>query len=298
VELQGELATITRALIAAREKPRSDEARVMASTADARSRYEASQRQLHDAQIDLARAMGVALADVLALPTASDAFPQPPDTLQADPAAYASLIQEAITRRYDRQAALKTQESGKALLEGARIDTRRLVNLNAKGWGTSQHESTPGYNSWVFRSGSVGLDYEVPFGNNAARGLLEQRRSALSQTQIDTANLERTIALNITRDAEALKVAADRLKSADEAVRNYDQTIQAEQARFKAGDASLVDTILTEQQATSARLSLVTARQEYGTLLAVLRYEAGLLVRDGSVSADNLVAVPAALVRR
>lgn len=298
VELQGELATITRALIAAKEKARSDEARVMASTADARGRYEAAQKQLNDARTNLAKVMGVALADVMALPMASDAFPRPPEGLQADPTAYAALIQEATARRYDRQAALKSQESGKALVEGARIDTRQLVNLNVKGWGTSQHETTPGYNNWVFRSGSAGIDYEVPFGNNVAMGLLEQRRSAYNQTRIDATNIERLIALNITQYAESLKVAADRLKAAEEAVRNYDQTIQAEQARFKGGDASLLDTILTEQQTTSARLAFVTAQQEYATLLAALRYEAGLLVQDGAVNASNLVAVPAALVRR
>jgi outer membrane protein TolC len=296
--LQGELGGITRALIAAKEKPRSDEARVMASAADARSRYEAAQKQLSDARLNLAKVLGVSLADVLALPGAADPFPAPPEGLQADAAAYAALIRDAVGRRYDRQAALKAEESGKALVEGARIDTRSIVNLNAKGWGTSQHQSTPGYNSWVFRSGSAGIDYERPFGNNTAMGLLEQRRSLLNQTRIDSANIERVIGLNITQYAEALKLAADRVRAAEEAVRQYDETIQAEQARFKSGDASLVDTILTEQQVTGARLALVTARQEYATLLAALSHEAGLLVQDGAVNGSNLVAVPAALVRR
>jgi outer membrane protein TolC len=150
----------------------------------------------------------------------------------------------------------------------------------------------------VFRSASAGIDYELPVGNNMAMGLLEQRRSTLNQTRIDAGNLDRLIALNITQYAESLKVAADRLKAAEEAVRNYDQTIQAEQARFKSGDASLLDTLLTEQQTTGARLAYVTAHQEYATLLAALQYEAGLLVQDGAVNASNLVAVPAALVRR
>ena len=66
-------------------------------------------------------------------------------------------------------------------------------------------------------------------------------------------------------------------------MRNYDQTMTSEQARLKSGDSSLLDTILTEQQATSARLAYIAAQQEYASLLAQLRHEAGLLVQDGAV---------------
>ena len=93
VEIEGELSAITRSMIAANEKPRSDEARVQAATADARSRYEAAQRQLNDARIALAQAMGVALADALSIPLASDPYPQPPAGLQVDPGGLRSVHQ-------------------------------------------------------------------------------------------------------------------------------------------------------------------------------------------------------------
>jgi outer membrane protein TolC len=298
VEIQGELATITRALIAANEKPRSEEARVVASSADARSRYEAAQRQLSDARVTLAQVMGVALVDAFSIPLASDAYPQPPTDLQIDPQVYAAFIKEAITKRFDRQAVLKSEASGKALVEGARIDTRPALDLSGKGWGTSVHQSSVDYSNWVFRSGNVALSYERPFGNNTAVGLLEARRASLHRTQIDSADLERLIGLNIIQLAESLKVAAERLRSAEEAVRNYDQTMTDEQARFKSGDSSLLDTILTEQQSTNARLALNAAQQEYASLLATLRHEAGLLLQDGKVDGAQLIVVPPALVRR
>jgi outer membrane protein TolC len=71
-----------------------------------------------------------------------------------------------------------------------------------------------------------------------------------------------------------------------------------EQARLKAGDSSLIDSIITEQQTTAAKLAYITAQQDYATLLASLRHEAGLLVQDGSVDAIQVVAVPQALVGR
>jgi len=248
--------------------------------------------------VNLAKVMGVAIEDALFLPVASDGFPAPPDTLDPTPQAYPAFIEGAIGRRYDRQAILQSQASGKALVEGARIDTRSLLNLRGAVWGTNAHQTTPDYSEWVFRSGSVGIDFQRPFGNNAAKGYLEQRQASLRVTEIDGADLERTIALNVTQYAESLKVAAGRLRLAEEAVRQYDETIKNEQARFQSGDSSLLDTILTEQQTTNARLALVIAQQEYTTLLAALRYESGLLVQDNNVTLGNLVAVPAALLKR
>lgn len=298
VEMEGQLGDITRALIAANEKPRSDESRVQAAVSDARSQYEAAQRQLVDARVALADRMGVALADALALPLASDAFPDAAAGLQIDSSTYSAFVKESAARRFDRQAALKTEASGKALLAGARIDTRPLLNLTADGWGTSSHLKTASFSKWVFKSGTVKAELEAPFGNNAARGLVEQRQATLNQASITSANLERQIGLNVIQFSESLRVAAERLRAAREAVRNYDQTILDEQARLKAGDSSLVDAILTEQQTTSARLSLVAAELEYATLIAALRYQSGLLVRDGAVDASQLTAVPAALLRR
>jgi outer membrane protein TolC len=295
VAIQGELAALTRALIAAQERPRAEEARVLAATADSRSRYEAAQRQLNDARINLAQVMGVALADALAIPLAKDPYPQPPAALTIDPQAYGRFIKDAITKRFDRQAVGQAESSGKALVDGARIDTRPLLNVNARGWGTSVQQGL-GYDDWVFRSGRVGFTFEKPFGNNTAHGLLEARRAELHQTQIDSTDLDRVIALRVVQLAESLKVAADRLRSAEEAVRNYDQTMTNEQARLKAGDASLIDTILTEQQTTGARLAYITAQQEYASLLATLRHEAGMLVQDGRVDGAQLVSVPPALV--
>jgi outer membrane protein TolC len=297
VSIEGDLANLTRALIAANEKPRSDEARVLAATADARGRYESALRQFNDARITLAQLMGVALADALSIPLAKDVYPQPPATLTIDTQAYAQFITDSLARRFDLQAFRKSEASGKALFEGARVDTRPLFNVNASGFGTSAHEGFD-YSSWVFRSGNVGFTFAKPFGNNTARGLLDTRRAALRQTQIGATDLNRQIGLRVVQLAESLKIAAERLRSADEAVRSYDQTMTNEQARLKAGDSSLIDSILTEQQTTSARLAYIAAQQDYATLLASLRHEAGLLVQDGSVDAAQVVAVPQALVGR
>lgn len=298
VEVQGQLGTITRAMIAANEKPRSEEARVQASTAEFRARYEAAQRQLNDARIALAQAMGIALEDGLSLPRAAEAFPKPDAVLQGPVSAPEAYVQDAVARRFDRQAALQAVASGKALYDGARRNTRPVLDITAAGWGTSVTQSKLSYGNWVFRSGSAGINYQQWFANNVARGTRDQREAAFKQVQIDQANLDRIIALRITQLTEALRIAAGRLRTSEEAVRYYEETVTAEQVRFRTGDASLIDTLLTEQQAANARIALITAQRDYATLLATLLHESGLLVQDGRVEAARLAAVPPALVGR
>lgn len=298
VEVQGQLGNVTRAMIAADEKPRSEEARSLAMTADVRARYESAQRQLIEARINLAQVMGVALADALSIPLASDAFPEPPAGLQGETQAYAGFVSESVARRFDHQAAVKAESSRKTILLGARKNVRPFLDVSASGWGTSVQQSSLSYPDWVFRSGRVGISYEQFLGNNVAKGTVAAREASANQAQIEATNIARVVSLRVIQLAESLKVAADRLRSAAEAVTSYEQTIAAEQTRFRAGDSSLLDTILTEQQTLAARLAYLAAQQEYAQLLASLRHEAGLLVQDGNVDPSQLVVPPPVLVRR
>jgi len=298
VTLQDSLVTLTRALIKAGEKPKADESRVMASLLDAQGRVEQAQRRLHEARVNLARVMGVALQDSASLPLPTDPFPGSAPGVAAEGKAVAALIASALTQRFDVQAAVKLREAQAFLARGAGIDKRLKLDLDSSLWGVNIGEdSRSNMNRWIWRSGSAGLTFEAPIGNNQAGGRYDQRKASLDQASIDAADLSRNVALNVERLALSLQLAAERLKRAQDAVGFYDKTIDAEQQKLKAGDSTLVDTVLTEQQTTSARLGYVQAQQEFATTLARLRFEAGQLVsRDGEqarITGDTLVAVPA-----
>jgi outer membrane protein TolC len=299
VRLQGDLLTLTRALIKAKELPRADESRAQAGYADAQARLSAAERRLSDARVALARDLGVAGENAAALPMAADTFPQPPDKLAAEDDALNALIKDAAQKRFDHQAALKLQQASQRLALGAKQDTRRKLDLDLRYWSNTLGEESPKLGSWDFLSGSATLSLEVPFKNNQLKGRLAQREASLKQSGIDAQDLARTIGLNVVRLAQSLRLSAARLKRAEEAVRFYDRTIDDENAKLKAGDSTLIDMIQTEQQTTAARVAKVTAQQEYASLLAQLRSEAGLLIQDaqgrGSVTSDNLLQLPAAL---
>lgn len=301
VGIERQLADLVVRLVAAKEKARADETRVTASLADAQARLENANRQLVEARINLARVMGVALVDAQSIPLAADAFPLP-TAFSVDEAAMADLARQALTTRADVLATRQSQEAGKILARGAQLETRRRLDLTAAGWGNSTSEDSPDFGRWVFRSGRVGLDFEVPFGNNTARGRYEQAVASLHQADIGAADAARTVTLNVYRAARSLQLAAERVRWAQEAATGYDKTILDEQQRLRLGDSSLVDVILTEQQTTAARSALVQAQQDYASLLARLRYEAGLLVTttggQSNVAFDNLMTVPQALQKR
>lgn len=300
-KLEGDLLALTQALIKAKERPRADEARVQASHADALARLAASERRLGDARINLARVMGMALESAASAPLPADPFPEPPKDLAASGEAIMSLAREAVEQRMDRKALVLLEEAAGVLVQGARKDTKPRLDLQGRLFGTATAEAKfTNLDRWVFKSASGALALEVPFANDTLRGRLAQRESSLDIAEINSADRDRTITLNIFRLAQSLQAAADQLGRAEEAVLSYDKTIEDEQAKLKAGDSTLVDTILTEQQTTAARLARVAAQREYATLLAELRFEAGLLVVPGGgnqsrVTEESLLAPPAAL---
>jgi outer membrane protein TolC len=301
VKLEGDLLNYTRELIKAKDRPRVDEARALASYADAEARFEGSMRQLSEAQVALAQAIGVALQDANSLPIPADPFPEPPASLVTDDPSVGRLVQRALGERFDRKAALIEEDGNTILAKGAGLETRRLVNLTGSYFGTATGESRfASLNRWVFKSGSGALQVTVPFKNNALEGQRMQAESGLSQASINAADLGRTIALNVIRLSQSLRLAANRLRLAKESVDNYDKTILAEQEKLKAGDSTLVDTILTEQQTTAARLAKVDAQNQYAQVLAQLRFEAGLLVlearNESHVSGESLASVPPPLL--
>jgi len=298
--LQAGLLNFTQELIKAKERPRSDEARVQASHADAQARVSAAERRLSDARVNQARVMGVALRSAESAPLPADPFPQPPEDLVTNPGAIANLAHLALEQRMDRRAALLSEEAAGILVKGARSDTKPRLDLQGRLFGTSTGEgSLTDLDRWVFKSASGTLELEAPFANNTLRGRLAQRESSLDIAGIDSSEKTRNITLNVFRLAQSLQLAADQLQRAEAAVSYYDKTIQDERDKLKAGDSTLVDTILTEQQTTGARQARVAAQRNYAIALAELRFEAGglvLAVEDqNKVTEESLLAVPAAL---
>lgn len=276
VTFQAELASITQQIISAGDLPQVELARAQAAEARARAQAQDAERRLHEARVALADAMGIAVTgDPATLPSATDPFPAPPTVAAVD-----TLIDTAVGQRPDLEATGRALQASSTLVTGARADLKSRLDLQVGSWFTALGEGSgpKALDRWVGPSAGVGLEYEKPLGNNLARGVLAQREAEVLQRQIDQRDLDRRIRLGVVEAAGTLEEAAARVAQAEAAVGFFETTVNAELLRFRAGDSTLFDTVLTRQQQIDAQLSLVLARQDLAQRLAQLQFQTGTLV--------------------
>lgn len=320
VKNQQRLVELTRAQAAAGTIPGIEVSRVQASEARARARFEDASRAFQEAQVRLVDVMGLAASDDPAtLPRATDDFPATPAIAELGAPAVAALSASGAERRADLQAAVVSEQAGRALTKTIGTFTRSRLDLNTKVWWTAlddlinfvpdptdttgvkrvtEKESFSGtIDRWVGPSVEASLDYERPFGNNQAEGRLAQQRSELRRREIASADLRRVVRLGVLRSARLLAESIDRVRSAEDAVKFYDATILGDMERFRSGDLTLLDTIITEEQQVDALLALVAARRDVARLIAELRFESGQILtheagKPPAVERSALTTVP------
>jgi outer membrane protein TolC len=290
LEFQQKLVQLTQGRAA--DLPGAELARAQASAARAEAQLRDAQRTLKDARVGLAIAMGVAATDDDAtLPRARDEFPAAPAAL---PAPTAGVLGQAASRREDLAAASRLTEASSVLVESARINTRPLLDLSTGAWYTALDEGS-GRNAldrWVGPSVGVSLQFEKPFGNNLLRGQLAQRQAEAAQRRIDQSDLARRINLGVVQSVGTLQETAARVQQANQAVTLFQAVIDAQFQRLQSGDASVIDTVTTEQQQVDSRLALVSARLELARQIAELRFRTGTLTSGRDVRGPDLVTVP------
>ena len=296
--LQEMLVAATEQLIAGGQLAASDLFRTQSSEARARARLEQTALGLYDARTQLAKVMGLAVSErEVTWPLARDGFPARPDLQLLNADAVIVLADMALERREDLLAAVASRESGFILARQAETNVRPQLDVAASLHSTELVEGgaqTSG--GWAGPSVSVGLEYARPFRNNFFKGQLVQREAEARQREISQLDLRRRVQLAVIQAARSVQQAVRRVEQASAAADFYRETLDAEVERLRAGEATLVDTILTEQQLTDSRFTLVAARAELASLIAELRFESGALVdytNEGSLVVEpSLVTVP------
>src|SRR5262245_22083407 len=297
VELQGRVLQLTRQTIAAGNLPAVELARVQASEARSQTALRDTQVAFQQARVALAVAMGIAVgSEEATLPRARDPFPAAPDATSVSDAGLPQLVTEGLAQRRDVTAALRRAEASQVLERAAQSNLKPILDLNGDVHYTGLDEKviTNAFKRWVGPSYVVGLKLEKPFGNNTQEGLLVEAQASSQSSEISSADLRRQVRLDVVRTGRSLVEAIERLRLAQESVNFFQQTMDAEIARYQIGEVTLIDTIQTEQQASDARRSLVAAQQDLAQLIAELRFETGTLVQDptAAVTPQNLTTVP------
>lgn len=125
---------------------------------------------------------------------------------------------------------------------------------------------------------TIRLTWEIPFGNNAARGRVAQAQANLGASTIDAISLDRIVKDNIVEVTTTMSRAATAVDLAQTAATNGARTLESALRLFQTGDVTLIDTLTTEEGLIGDELLLLRQRQTYLSALARLKFEIGELV--------------------
>ncbi|HQR45317.1 MAG TPA: TolC family protein [Thermoanaerobaculia bacterium] len=292
-EIQQKIADVTQALVQADELPRTEMNRVVARTADLAASAAAARRNIATYRVELARSAGISVVDEETAPLAADPLPAAEEAAAIEGPALASLLDASVARRADVKAAKLRIDAANAVVVGTRSDLRPRLDLSLQAgyngiYEDGRYQVTGVFNPtgyWrTFQGKYVGpsfqltLTFELPFGNNTAKGQLAQAEALATQSIITEKNVERQTRATVEQLAKSLQLATSEVKSQRTAARSYDETVASTFEQFRAGETTLFSTLTTEQNRTQALANLVSARLTWAARLARLRYATGTLL--------------------
>lgn len=307
--VQDRLLAATVELADAGVVPRIDLELNRARRASVASSVAAARQSLHTARAQLAREIGLDAGDLATLEVDDD-FDSWVTGDSLDTAGIDALVARATAERDDLQALENRLEADRALAVAAERNLRPDVSLSLRASYNAFYETfrerfydVEGFEKafgerWAGPSYGVTLRFRVPIGNNAARGRLLQARSAVASTEIEAADLARGVRLSVIESTEALRRAAAELESRRSATEYITQTADATLERFRAGNLTVLDTLLTESDLTNARLQELDSGRAWLSLAARLRFATGTLLETpaGDPGAARLAPLAAPIL--
>jgi outer membrane protein TolC len=313
---QRQFTEMTDSLVQSGDLPASENNRAQARQAAVQTSVSQAKTEVLNARMRLADAMGVPVTAIDQAPLPSGQFVE---TLPSIPE-IAPLLQGPLTGRSDVLSISRSREAAAVLAAASRDDLRPRFDFSINGGMGNVYESPlfafmpderqpiisptpevfPGngvrfatprgfyrsltgrWEPFVFAS----LAVELPFGNSRARGRLVQSQATLSSAEIQAVNLDRVARENIVASEAALRRAAQAVESIRGAVAASQRSLESTMEQLKAGEATLFNTLRTEEDLVTDRLQLVAALNAFYQTLARLRYEAGTLIMVDGQGAD------------
>jgi outer membrane protein TolC len=246
----------------------------------------------YEAGRKLGIAIGLRSDELRKLPFAAQGFPtiKPKDVagLNSD-----ALIDAALARRLDRQAALTNIRAKQVMLQKAKADLQIMPTFVGSIGADINNEKTEGTGAPPERGTKIGLDASIgatlnwPFANNAAEGSVMGAQSDVNSAVINMEDLSSTIAANVTASADTLQELAGDVATQEKAVSAFEKSFDDMREKFRRGATTMFETIQSEEQLTSAETELVDFRLALANAIVQLRYETATLL-----STDTVIRAP------
>ncbi|MCP4662720.1 MAG: TolC family protein [bacterium] len=303
------LLETTRKLIAADITPAAELVQLEADLASKEAARIGGERSLFEARQDLGREIGLEPLKIRSLPLPADPFPTIEPEEVPLPADAAYLTERALAERADLQAVSARLEAAGIRLRAAEDALRLQLDLVltpsysslVEGAGTGDYFS-PLYDNVPGLSTSLGFSLSWPTWNRKARGDLIQAQAAREQGALRVELAARSIGAEIPTALDAVRQDALQLVKAVQAVGLFEQTVENEEKKLRAGSSTLIDVITQRDRLTAARQRRVSAQLALALALIELRFQTGtLLAVEGEASAvrfDRLTTIPSPEVVR
>ena len=277
-----------RKLIAADELPQAEINLGLASQNDRRGARIAAEQALLESRRTLGRALGFSVEATMAIGELVDGFPEYGGVTTDSVARRETLIARALETRGDLMALRQRHEAAQILFKATRnnelpqLDLVLGVTQSGLAEGKSPAEFGPAFGQNFGQGYSGNLIFQMPLGNNAARGMIRQQAALVEAQRIRINELGHAISGSIQTAAYAIVRAVEQLKEADAAVKTYAVGLANERTKRRLGRSTLIDILNVEDRYNNALLSAVQARQAYASAIAQFGFEAGMLLsREG-----------------
>jgi outer membrane protein TolC len=277
-----------RKLIKADQLPKSEISLAEANLNDRRTARISAEQALLESRFRLARAMGLNGQASLDIGDLGDFFPVPTGRTSNLGLGRAEMVSRALESRSDLTAARRRVDAAQILLSAAGDAERPTLDivLGASQNGISEGRSALVPGSPLNRIAGPGVSanfvFQLPVGNNAARGAFRQLSAQIDGQRVRIVELGYAISNRIDTAASAVTRSAERLAESEAAAKLYATGLENERTKRRLGLATFIDILNIEDRYNSALLAVVQERQSFASALAQLRFEAGTLIqRDG-----------------
>lgn len=241
-----------------------------------------AQIRLSDDLADLARRRGalertqLELRDVLGLPIGEALIPAEPTVpFRAIRFRLEHWIDEALARRPEIRAVQVRLEQSALNVQVAANTV--LPKLDAVGLYRRHDFSTSSHHAWGLDSQTwaAGLEFEIPFGNVAARERLQSARFLHRRVERELENVSRAIEIEVRNEVIGLNQNLQDLKAQAAKVEQARSKLEIARVRFERGLANNLDI-------TDSQKDLVDA--ESALLVAIVDYTNGIARLEASVA--------------
>ncbi|MCC7054304.1 MAG: TolC family protein [Gemmatimonadaceae bacterium] len=283
----------TEVLIAADERAPADLKQVTANLATRRVASLAARQTQLEAWRQVVVTAGFPATDaILAPPPATDLPPLPAADDSLSGAALAALVRDGLQQRSDVAAAQRRRMAASIDAEAAAGTLRpRLDLVSTIGYAGL----APGGNRLLDPFGaqsarpnlSLGIQYQLPTRNLAARGTALQAEGVLRQSEIAERDIARQVEASVLVTAQGVTTRRAALREATLAVSLSRDALDNEMQRFRLASSTIFEVLQSQDALTNALLNEVNARVAYATAIADVRFAAGGFGASGRNAAER-----------